>query len=143
MNGAQYGAAGELKSLNYYGLTETRTYNSRGQLTRMTMPGAADLEYRFSTTANDGKITQSKNWISGEEVTYQYESLQRLASATTTGPEWGLSFGYDGFGNKVRQTVTKGSGPAMSLSVSGLTNRLTGAGYTYDLNGNLTRMASA
>jgi YD repeat-containing protein len=42
--------------------------------------------------------------ISDEEVTYQYDSLNRLISAQTTGPEWGQSFGYDGFGNLLSQT---------------------------------------
>ncbi len=49
-----------------------------------------DIEYRYSATQNDGKLTQMKNWISGEEVTYQYDSLQRLVSAVTTGREWGV-----------------------------------------------------
>jgi RHS repeat-associated protein len=39
---------------------------------------------------------------------------RRLAAAVTTGPEWGLSFTYDGFGNKTDQTVTKGSAPHYS-----------------------------
>jgi YD repeat-containing protein len=30
--------------------------------------------------------------------------LNRLISAQTTGPEWGQSFGYDGFGNLLSQT---------------------------------------
>ena len=33
-----------------------------------------------------------KNWMSGEEVNYTYDALNRLATASTTGPEWGLSF---------------------------------------------------
>lgn len=56
----------------------------------------------------------------------------------TTGPEWGLSFGYDGFGNKTQQTVTKGSGSPFSVVVDPLTNRFLGSGFTYDANGNLT-----
>jgi RHS repeat-associated protein len=144
-----YGPADELTSLKgmknfgqqiYY--QETRTYNSRLQLTRMVAslnPGL-DQEYRYSATQNNGQITQSKNWTSGEEVTYSYDALNRFASAVTTGPEWGLSFGYDGFGNRTSQSVTKGSGPASSLSVSMTTNRITSSGYGYDANGNLTTM---
>ena len=71
-----------------------------------------DLEYRYSATQNNGRITQLKNWVSGEEVNYQYDALQRLSSASTTGPEWGLNFSYDGFGNKTAQTVTEGNGSA-------------------------------
>jgi hypothetical protein len=37
--------------------------------------------------------------------------------AYTTGPEWGLSWSYDGFGNMLSQTVHKGSGPSFSQAV--------------------------
>lgn len=95
------------------------------------------MEYRFSSTQNNGLITQEKDWISGEEVTYAYDALNRLVSAQTTGPEWGLTWGYDGFGNRVSQTVTKGSGPSSSLSVNPANNRIDSTGYAYDPNGNL------
>ena len=126
----QYGAANELKQMDYriatgmvsngklgYGgyYTESRQYNSRMQMTRLTIPGALDMEYRYSATQNNGQITQQKDWITGEEVTYQYDSLQRLISAVTTGPEWGQSFSYDGFGNRTGATVTKGSAPTSSM----------------------------
>jgi RHS repeat-associated protein len=107
-------------------------------MTRQTVAGVMDMEYRFSATQNNGRLTQSKDWVTGEEVTYQYDSLQRLISAVTTGPEWGQSYTYDGFGNMTAQTVTKGSAPTMSLLVSGTTNRITTGGFGYDANGNLT-----
>jgi hypothetical protein len=85
---------------NYY--DEQRTYNDRLQLTRQTaaltiasggsfMP--VDWEYRYSTTQNNGQITQRQDSYNGtaEEVTYQYDSLNRLISAATTGPTWGLA----------------------------------------------------
>ncbi|MBY0505376.1 MAG: hypothetical protein K2X03_15790 [Bryobacteraceae bacterium] len=76
--------------------TETRQYNALGQLTRLTVPGQLDLEYCFSATANDGRATSQKNYISGEELEYQYDSLGRLTKAETTAnsgsvPQWGLS----------------------------------------------------
>jgi YD repeat-containing protein len=71
--------------------------------------GTLRHEYRYSATANDGKITSYKNWQSGEDVQYQYDTLGRLASATTVGPEWGQSYGYDGWGNLLLKTVTKGT----------------------------------
>lgn len=100
-SGAVYGPAGELQSLVYYGRSETRQYNSLGQLRRLTVSGAVDIEYRYSATQNNGLITQMKDWVSGEEVNYQYDALNRLASAETTGAGWGQAFGYDGFGNLV------------------------------------------
>jgi YD repeat-containing protein len=138
-SGAQYNHFSALTSLNVLGSTETRTYNVLGQLTRITGLGL-DLEYTFSTTQNDGKITAQKNWVSGEEVAYQYDSLERLISAVTTGPQWGLSFSYDGFGNRLSQTVTKGTAPSNSVLVDGTTNRISSAGFVYDLNGNMTNM---
>jgi hypothetical protein len=74
-------------------LNESRTYNVRGQLTRKVVTDAStntvisDLENRFPATTNNGRVNQRKDWISGEEVTYQYDTLNRLISAVTTGPE--------------------------------------------------------
>jgi len=130
-----YNAADQLLTMTHGGVQETRQYNERLQLTRITVPGQMDLEYRYSATQNDGNITVMKNWISGEEVNYGYDSLNRLVSAVTTGPEWGLTFAHDGFGNKTGQTVTKGSGPGMSIGVDA-NNRVIGA--TYDSYGNTT-----
>jgi RHS repeat-associated protein len=145
-----YGVAGEMTSMQFYTgtptvyNTETRTYNTRLQLTRLTTvggPSTLDMEYRYSATQNNGRITSQKDWVSGEDVTYQYDSLNRLISAVTVGPEWGQSFTYDGFGNLTAQTVTKGSAPAMSINVDAATNRVsTSSGYGYDANGNVTTM---
>ncbi len=147
-----YGPAGEMTQMkrlagNGFYYTETWTYNARLQMTRQTavgpspaygMPGL-DLEYRYSGTANDGKLTQAKDWVTGEDVTYQYDALGRLIAAATTGPEWGMSFGYDGFGNRTSQAVTKGAAPTSYLNYDG-NNRIVGAGFAYDLNGNMTQM---
>jgi YD repeat-containing protein len=77
ISAAQYGPGGQMTSLtrrvgeDSY-TTETMQYNVRGQLTRMTMPNAVDLEYRYSAAQNNGRITSYKEYLSGEEVTYQY-----------------------------------------------------------------------
>jgi hypothetical protein len=52
------------------------------------------------------------NAISGETVTYTYDSLNRLLTANGSG--WGQQYGYDGFGNLLSKTVTAGSGPSLS-----------------------------
>ena len=134
---ATYTLAGQMLSMVNGGTTlETRSYNDLGQLTRQTGFGL-DYEYRYNA-ANDGRIQSRKDWVSGEDVQYQFDTLGRLSSAATVGPEWGLSFTYDGFGNKLAQSVTKGTAPALSLTVDPATNRVTGTGVTYDANGNLT-----
>jgi RHS repeat-associated protein len=136
---AVYNGQGGLTSLNILGSTETRQYNPLGQLTRIIGLGI-DLEYRFSATQNDGKVTQQKDWVSGEEVSYQYDELERLSSAATTSNAWGLSWSFDGFGNRLSQSLTKGTGPINSTLVDGNTNRISSAGYSYDANGNMTNM---
>jgi YD repeat-containing protein len=88
------------------------------------------------STANNGQVCQTNNYVVGEEVLYHYDALRRLTSAATTGAEWGLSFTYDGFGNLTQQTVTKGSAPPLSVAVNASTNRI--VGQAYDANGNLT-----
>ena len=94
----------------------------------------------LSAKSNNGQITAQKDWVTGDEQNYQYDALKRLTMAWTTGPAYGLSFGYDGFGNKLSQTVTKGSAPASSITVDA-NNRITG--QTYDANGNMTSGASS
>ena len=42
---------------------------------------------------------------------YTYDSLARLSKAETLGPDWGQSVGYDGWGNLLSKSVTKGSAP--------------------------------
>jgi RHS repeat-associated protein len=99
------------------------------------------MEYRYSATQNNGQITQQKNWATAEEVTYQYDSLQRLISAVTTGPEWGQSFTYDGFGNRTGAAVTKGTAPTSSMVYDPATNRIVGG--SYDANGNMLNVQNA
>lgn len=93
----EYNAGGQLISGSFLWVSETRQYNERGQLTRQTSLGM-DLEYRFSSTANDARLWQRKDHVSGEEVTYQYDQLGRLIAAATTGPEWGSRMATMGSG---------------------------------------------
>jgi RHS repeat-associated protein len=72
------------------------------------------------------------NAISGETVTYTYDSLNRLATANGSG--WGEAYTIDPFGNLTAKTVTAGSGPSLSVSVN-TNNQIQGLG-SYDANGN-------
>ena len=98
--------------------TETRQYNSLLQLTRETVPGLKDMQYIYPSGANNGCISESIDAVTGEDVQYTYDSLQRLilAQTTNTGPQWGDAYAYDGFGNLLSKTVTRGSAPMMSAS---------------------------
>lgn len=139
VNNIAYNAAGAITQLQYNSITETRDFNVLGQITGISYNGTLRHEYRYSATNNDGGITSYKNWQSGEDVQYQYDSLGRLTSAATVGPEWGQSYGYDGFGNLWSKTTTKGSLTPLNVTIDPVTNRISGApGVTYDLNGNMT-----
>ena len=104
--------------------------------TRQTSFGV-DISYTFSSTANDGRIQERQDHISGEKVLYQYDQLGRLISAATEGAGgWGLAWVFDGYGNLRQQNVTKGSLAGFSFSINASTNRING--QTYDANGNWT-----
>jgi len=72
-------------------------------------------------------------------VTYGYDSLNRLASASSSAG-WGETFTYDGFGNLTDKTVTSGAAPALHVTMDpAVNNRISNSsGYGYDATGNLT-----
>jgi RHS repeat-associated protein len=130
VNTVQYGPSGELQTISHQGQAESRTYNNLVQLTNISGPSFG-MTYVYSAAQNNGQITQTN---SGEQVAYTYDSLNRLISATASG-SWGLSFSYDGFGNRTASTPTQGSAPSSSLAYDG-SNHIVGGGY--DANGNMT-----
>jgi RHS repeat-associated protein len=103
----------------------------------MQVPGALDLSYVYPAAgSNNGRISAETNNLTSTQVSYTYDQLNRLATATSvTGgnTNWGLGFSYDVYGNRTAQTVTAGSAPAFSATF-GSNNRM--VGYSYDNNGN-------
>jgi RHS repeat-associated protein len=119
--------------------TETMSYNVNGQMASLNFSGGVTggIQYTYSATRNNGQITQAVDTISGEVIAYQYDSLKRLTSASSTGG-WAQSYQYDGFGNLTGKTL---NGTLSSIPVTAATNRLTNA--VYDANGNMTSGAGA
>ena len=155
---AQYDFAGRMTSLQTYGgiyytgtyqpayETETSTWNVNGQLasrgwssSNYTAPVSGTVQYTYSATQNNGQITQASDSLSGETISYQYDSLKRLVSAAstpstgTTPAAWTQTFQYDGFGNLTAKVLNGGT---TAIPVNGSTNRLANA--VYDANGNMT-----
>ena len=130
VNSVSYNAANQLLTFN----TETRSYNNLNQMTRLTITGSAplDISYNFPAGTNNGKIATQKDNLSGETVTYQYDSLNRLISASST-QSWSETYGFDAFGNLLTKTPTGGA-PTLSQSVNTATNQI--VGQSYDANGN-------
>jgi len=87
-------------------------------------------EQRQDTSSNDG--------ITGENVTYAYDTLNRLIKAETAANSWGNSYGYDGWGNLLTKTVTKDRRRRWRKAVDPATNRV--VGVPYDANGNPTSL---
>lgn len=112
------------------------------------------------TAGNNGLIqciqdtTDNGGPDNGRSVIYSYDALGRLSTAMTTGStgpngyaQWGLSWVYDQYGNRVSQNQTAGSPPMNSLSFAttpappanppggAYTNRPDG--YSFDASGNM------
>ena len=60
------------------------TYNVNGQLASLGWSGSVTgtIQYGYSATQNNGQITQMVDGISGETISYQYDALKRLVSAS-------------------------------------------------------------
>ena len=75
--------------MNASSFTETRTYNANLQLTSL-VSGTYQYSYNYSATQNNGRIQSVFDAASGETVTYQYDSLNRLIQASGTGDPQGV-----------------------------------------------------
>ena len=98
----------------------------------MTAPYLMNMQYNYSPTLNNGRITSSNDYVTGENVSYTYDPLNRLAGASA-GSMWGEAYTYDGFGNLTGKTVTQAPAPALGVSYDANNHQV---GLTYDANGN-------
>jgi RHS repeat-associated protein len=138
--GATYYAAGQLHTLSWGPGTETRTYNSLGQLTSQSLPWYLNMTYNYSPTANNGRITSSVDGMTGESTTYTYDALNRLTAASNS--LWNQTYTYDGFGNLLTKSLANGSpNPSPSLNVTYNANNQQN-GLSYDANGNQVSLPS-
>ncbi len=138
VSNVSYNAGNQLLTMNYPGASEVRGYNMLNQLTTLSA-GTENLTYNYPTGTNNGKVSSMYNAVSGETVTYTYDSLNRLLTGSGAGgsSNWGQQYGFDAFGNLLSKTVTAGSGPSLSVSVNPSNNEIQGvSGLSYDPNGN-------
>ncbi len=102
------------------------------------------VTYSYSATQNNGQITQASDTLSGETISYQYDLLKRLTSASSapisgsTPAAWTQTYQYDGFGNLTAKVL---NGTSTPIAVNAATNQLSSA--YYDANGNMTSGAGA
>ena len=90
-----------------------RAYNNLLQLTQ-----AGQITYSYSSTNNNGQITSSHDVATGETVSYQYDALRRLSSAS--GANWTENYVYDGYGNltQMNPSGTAQGMPSLNLTVA-------------------------
>jgi len=137
VSATSYGPSNELLKITGNGglQIENRTYNAMLQVTSLTAyspSGGINYTYNYVTGQNNGKLESQTDNVSGEQVVYTYDALNRLASATATSGSWGQSYSYDGFGNLTAQNVTAGSAPTYSAIPDPTTNHV----GSVDANGN-------
>lgn len=145
-NGFVYAASGAVTSMRLgNGKFESTQFNSRLQPTQISLGSSVGntnllkLNYGYGTIANNGDVLSQTITVPGLAnpfiQTYQYDSLNRLASAAETNNNsqtWNQVFGYDRYGNR---NISSGIGQT-NLTFNG--NRITTAGYSYDSTGNTT-----
>ena len=82
--GVSYGPANELLTMNVSGqFRESRTFNNRLQLTGIS--GPLNVQYAYPAGgSNTGKVCLETDLSIHEQVSYSYDSLDRLASASAS-----------------------------------------------------------
>jgi YD repeat-containing protein len=84
VSGVSYNAANQLVQASFPLGTESWSYNSLLQVTQRKSGGGSrlNMQYNYTAGANNGQIANSVDGLSGETVTYQYDALKRLLSAS-------------------------------------------------------------
>ena len=143
--GASYGPANELLSIT--GASggwggESFAHNSIKQLTCLSTSssctGSTGVLDNYPSSANNGKIASQADGVSGETVTYTYDTLNRLQKAENQcafSTPWGQSFTYDGFGNLTNTSIATGCSGYSAPTFSQTYDANNHAG-TVDSNGN-------
>src|SRR5271170_2995808 len=140
VSGVTYSPANQILSLATSTFTETSTYNANLQLATL-VSGSYSYQYNYVTGQNNGRVSSIKDNGSGETITYQYDSLNRLIQASGVNDPhgaWSQEFTFDGFGN-LTQKIGNNAPNNLTINVNPATNQLTGNGAVYDANGNLTQ----
>jgi RHS repeat-associated protein len=148
-SGVLYNPAGQITNATFPSGTETWAYNILQQLyQRTTTSGSTtrmNMAYNYTAGANNGQIASSTDAVTGETITYQYDSLKRLINAASASlppantPLWSDAYAYDGFGNLTGMTPGGNGAPSLSVPVSAATNQISPTNVLYDGNGNVTQ----
>jgi len=145
----QYDSTGRNTQIAYpNGVTETLTYNSSGQPISIAAngPGSSHMTsftYSFVNPAN-GQTTSkrySMSDLAGNTTSYQYDSLDRLTTATkksSSGTTLATyQYTYDNLGNILSKTIN-GAVTSFTYNAASEISQEGSTTFTYDANGNET-----
>lgn len=93
--------------------------------------------YAYTKTVQGSQLQQAADSILGPARQFGYDAFGRLQSVSTVpgaSPAFGMTFAYDGYGNRWQQNITTGSGPQPQLNFN-TANQV--SSYQYDAVGNL------
>ena len=124
-------------------LTETRTYNNRTWLGSLTVGSVYSLGLTYAGNGNVLTADDNVNNIQSTPWNYEYDNVNRLQRAYTSGQNLIYSYTADGssgqYGNMTCTNTVYGGKPCTppDLSLSAANNRITTTGFNYDAAGNL------
>jgi|GEM_PF-3594599 len=163
-NRLQYSAGGAIQAMKLGNdLWEHTNFNSRLQITQIglgtssTDSSKLKLDYTYGVlannvldpTENNGNLQSQTLTLPGLVLTqsYTYDELNRLKSAQEINGSttvWKQTFSYDPFGNRrfdaantTLPQITLQNETSTNPAISSANNRISTAGYRYDLAGNL------
>ena len=142
LTSATYNPANQLRiaSMSYnaiQSLSQERTYNSLNQLESVYFNGTGAWGYEYVGGQNNGQISVLHDYLAGQTISYGYDSLKRLttASAASAGSAWSQAYTFDGFGNLTAKTGTL----PQAVNTDPATNQI--ANGCYDKYGNVSSIA--
>ena len=118
---------------------DTRGYDQDYRLTSITDPNV--LSWTLGYNADDDITGITDNLNSANSQSLDYDTLNRLTGASSSGLYGTLSYGYDADGNRNTETL---NGTATTFTVAASSNQLASLSsglnitYSYDADGNLT-----
>jgi RHS repeat-associated protein len=93
--------------------------------------------YSTGDNGNVYQIVNNRPNDSGRSQSFTYDSLNRIASAQSSGTQWGETFTIDAWGNLTNEAGIQGKNAHESLNTSALPNNQL-SGFGYDAAGNMT-----
>jgi len=135
-NGMTYLPFGALENMSWgNGLSLNQTYDSDYRLTSQVLGAVYDRIYGYDVVNNIKSITD--NTASAKNQAFNYDVLDRLDDATSTGSYGALDYVYDDVGNRISLTLDGGVPEVYNYSATAnQVDDIDGAVITYDAVGN-------